>query len=584
MIKDYVTTGSFTNAEHAKTAALMGTGAQDALNELRRMVVSGEKMTAEKQDQIFKQLGAAGKSMMTQMGGTLAATSGEFDHAIKSQIGLNKLAEVSLKKSKDAQDNAAAGTDGMNAKLEEAKKTIAKVSNEFTMFLANSGLLDTMMGAFKGLTFLVKTIVMPIFDAFAFVVKNAFELLFLFVPVLRPIIAAFSLIKIAGEELSILMDAMGISFKPITDLFKKAGGVIDSVIGALADLTRGALRGLFDTIISISDTISDYLSPAFNLIGRIANNVGEFLEKNFLSAVRAVADFFTKEFITPIKNMLNSISNAIQPVVEPIVKMFNSIKESVGNYLRSFNTIGEAVDSLNLSFRWLGLKLKEMWYAIKDFIPGLADATPEERAALEAEKAQLVIDRTKQDEKLTANAAANLKEQQKQEAIIAKERAERDKKIDNARSAADKKAHDHKVGLDKKAADDKKSSEIDYNSGPEALLKQYAAKEGSPLTPKTAATQQAESTKKELEAKGEEKAAAEKKAQQEAEAKKAAEEKIKNNENKKQPATQESAETLLAQLNTSMAQLIQLTAQTTTNTYEQVKATKSLGNDLFSNV
>jgi hypothetical protein len=583
MMKDYITTGSFTNAEHAKTASLMGTGAQDALAELRRMSLSGEKMTAEKQDQIFKQLGAAGKGMMDQFGGTLASTGGEFDHAIKAQIGLNKLSEVSLSKAKDAQDKAAAGTDGMNAKMEEAKKAIARISNEFTMFLANSGMLDVMMSAFKGLTFLIQTFVMPIFSAFAFVVQNIEKLLFL---VSAPLGLFASVVKNLFNEFSIVFGSMGSVFQPVVDIFKKGFEIFSGLTGIIDDLIKNYIRFLMDGFLSITDTLYDYLYPAFNMIGRIASSVGEFLEKNFLSGVRAVADFFTKEFIPPIKNMLSGIWNTIQPVVEPIVKVFNSIKEAVGNFFRSFNTIGEVVDSLKLNFRSLALNLKEMWYAIKDFIPGLSDATPEERAALEAEKEQLAVDRTKQDEKLAANAAANLKEQKEHEAKVAKERAERDKKIADARSANDKKAHDHKVGLDKKAADDKKAAEsgINYNDSPEALLKQYAAKEGSPLTPKASATQRVESTKKELEAKGEEKAAAEKKAQQEAEAKKAAEEKVKNDENKKQPAGQESAETLLAQLNSNMAQLIRINQEQKDIGERQLGVQRSLTGDLFASV
>ena len=76
-------------------------------------------------------------------------------------------------------------------------------------------------------------------------------------------------------------------------------------------------------------------------------------------------------------------------------------------------------------------------------------------------------------------------------------------------------------------------------------------------------------------------AAAQKKIQEaEQKAKEEAEKKKKEAETKP-AATQESATTLLAQLNTHMAQLIKLTAQNTTNTYEQVVATKGLSGNLF---
>ena len=46
-------------------------------------------------------------------------------------------------------------------------------------------------------------------------------------------------------------------------------------------------------------------------------------------------------------------------------------------------------------------------------------------------------------------------------------------------------------------------------------------------------------------------------------------------------AGQESAESLLSSLNTKMDQLIKYSAQTTTNTYEQVNATKGLSGNVL---
>jgi hypothetical protein len=46
-------------------------------------------------------------------------------------------------------------------------------------------------------------------------------------------------------------------------------------------------------------------------------------------------------------------------------------------------------------------------------------------------------------------------------------------------------------------------------------------------------------------------------------------------------STQESPASLLASLNTKMDQLIKFTAQTTTNTYEQIGAVKGLSGNLF---
>jgi hypothetical protein len=247
-------------------------------------------------------------------------------------------------------------------------------------------------------------------------------------------------------------------------------------------------------------------------------------------------------------------------------------------------------------------------------------------------------------------------EEEAARAGIAAERKEL-KDRETARDAKRKQVRKER-DTDEKDLDEKKriaaeKNKIDYASGPEALLKQFSAKEGglvemgvkkdeagkdkiaaekqleeakttaekkaaiakieeaekkiaalekaqalakersstaAPANPdlpkdKQQAASKAESTKKEIEQKGEEKTAADKKAAADAAAKEEADKKSKEGGDKaKTPAGQESAETLLAQLNTSMAQLIKLSAQTTTNTFEQIKATKSLSGDLFSNV
>jgi hypothetical protein len=170
----------------------------------------------------------------------------------------------------------------------------------------------------------------------------------------------------------------------------------------------------------------------------------------------------------------------------------------------------------------------------------------------------------------------------KREATAKERQAEKDKNAnDRERNKLDKKEL-----ADKKAIADEKNK-LNYTAGAEDLAKQFAKAEGSPLIPKDKqeATAKAESTKKEIEAKGEEKTAADKKA---AEERAKSEEKSKEEESKKgkgtSPASQESAESLLAQLNTHMTQLIKLTAQTTTNTYEQVVATKGLSQDLYKSL
>jgi hypothetical protein len=102
-----------------------------------------------------------------------------------------------------------------------------------------------------------------------------------------------------------------------------------------------------------------------------------------------------------------------------------------------------------------------------------------------------------------------------------------------------------------------------------------------PASAKPQPTTQTDAGKKALEADAEKKkqeAEAKAKADAEAKAKEDAVAKEKQEQDKK---SQESPSVLLAELNTKMAQMIKLQAQTTTNTYEGVLATKGLNKNLY---
>ena len=102
-----------------------------------------------------------------------------------------------------------------------------------------------------------------------------------------------------------------------------------------------------------------------------------------------------------------------------------------------------------------------------------------------------------------------------------------------------------------------------------------------PASAKPQPTTQTDTSKKALEADAEKK-----KQEEDAKAKTAAEAKAKEDAAAKEKQeqdkkAQESPSTLLAELNTKMAKLITLQAQTTTNTYENVMATKGLNKNLY---
>ena len=116
---------------------------------------------------------------------------------------------------------------------------------------------------------------------------------------------------------------------------------------------------------------------------------------------------------------------------------------------------------------------------------------------------------------------------------------------------------------------------MDYNASTESVLKQFGEKEGSALAG-------AEDQRKSIEglalAQKEQEEAAKKTAEEKNKAEEAKQKKKEEEERKQKP---DSAESLLAQLNTNMTKLLAHAEQTTKNTYATYDATKGLNKNGF---
>ena len=166
--------------------------------------------------------------------------------------------------------------------------------------------------------------------------------------------------------------------------------------------------------------------------------------------------------------------------------------------------------------------------------------------------------------------------------------------ITKDKEAADKELAAAKTGAEKKAAAEKieaAEAKLKALTEAETLAKQRSGTAPATAAPadaanKTtpAATAPADAAKKSIETDAEKKkvddAAAKKKAEEDAAAKKKAEEDAnkKKDEETKKP---QSLETLMAELNTHMIKLLDLSAKTTSNTYATYEAAKSLNGNLY---
>lgn len=540
-VKDYMATGTLTTEANQKLASMLGGDVMNEMTKLRQKMQNNQRLTDDEQDRL-KQIMQKAATANAKMAGTALAADRGMDDASKGLIEAIGLNDNAHKKATAGQENAAKAGDGFNKKMQETQQKLAQFSNAFQMALANSGVLDFMLKMFTVVANIVQTFVVPAFNMLASVISTVGSFL---IDVLTPVFQAI------GTAISTV----------VVPVFEYLGGIINEYVVPAFEY--------------VSAFIQDNLTPILYGLGAalvlmnaqaIVRN-GVELVGNTLAMARNALMFIANINLAALAGAALAASLPILAFVAPIVAIIALFK-----YLYdkgwTFGSVFEAIGD-NLKRLWISFKEGVFWLLDKITFGDANKAVKQEQAKLEDEKKAL-------DEREKARDAS--REQ------TAKERqAEKDK---NALARENKK-------VDAKALDDKKKAaaasadldkKLNTDQSTEGILKDFAKREGSPLVPKDKqeATKKAESTKKELEAKGEAKTAAEEKA---AAARATAEEKAKEEskkDSKPKPTTQESAETLLASLNTKMDQLIKINKGTHEVNEQQLSVQKGLTSDLFA--
>ncbi len=368
----------------------------------------------------------------------------------------------------------------------------------------------------------------------------------------------------------------------------------------------GLLDFLMDAFSVMATLVNTFVVPAFNLIGEIlpgiATALGVYLTAIVANSSAKLYNTIATSAETKAKIMSNIPLLALAVAAGAVVYIFKKLGGDV-------QVLKDSLSLLGTYFTEFGQRLTLIYYKVMDKI------TPGNKYKQLAEEQELKIQKTKDEREEIKKGIA-----------------------DRMKSNREARAHESK-NLDEKKRLDAEKNKLDYDSGPEALLKQFGIKENSkfhidakkdefnkeklaaeeklaaakttaekkaainkieeaekkladldklskgeavPKEKSREALPKAEATKKELEAKGEEKAAAEKKA---AEERAKAEEKSKE-ENKKAgkgaAPVQESAESLLASLNTKMTELIKINKGTQAVSEQQLSVQKGMTSDLFA--
>ena len=405
-----------------------------------------------------------------------------------------------------------------------------------------------------------------------------------------------------GDTLIDIGAAVGTALEVLADVI---GFVIDNAIIPLVNVFTQYVLPVLD---SVYQNIRDYLVPILVAAG-IA-----FLAFNAMTIAATIAKFAFTAVLVVATAGLGLLAAAVWLVTSP----FGWLVLGITAAILIFKKFGGDLETLGNMFKWAGTAMKGLFLSLKEGIFTLLNKVPGMRGDFDDDLKKIAEEKetnTKERENLGTAIADRMAENQakneksgpssfmddlkglmgpnsRADANAAAAQRHKDEKRAQNVSMRGNKISGYGPGgggasagagsKDSKSEASKADVKVDYNAGPEALLKQFAQKEGSALAGADAQKQaivaeaeqkkQKEVTKqKEEEAKKKEEDA-KKKADEDAKKKKEEEEK-----NKKP----ESAESLLAQLNTNMTKLLAHAEQTTKNTYATYDATKGLNKNLY---
>jgi hypothetical protein len=338
-------------------------------------------------------------------------------------------------------------------------------------------------------------------------------------------------------------------------------------------------EAILPPLISIGEFIFDNLTPILvGLgIGMAAFAAAKVVSTAIILANAAATSVQTLGVLGAIAGFLG-----LNVAMLPFLAITLAVTAGLVGLALLFKHFGGDLQVVGDGFKWLwsymeefGQQIVRLYYNIMDKI------TPGDKYKdLAEEQAEKIKKTTDEREALEKGMADRMKANREKA-------AEKEQKAADTKNALDikniKEGQKNAAGLEannKKQAEEQEKK-LNLNANENDLLLDFAKQQGSAyIKDKPATTNVAETNKASM--------VAESQATKEGAIKKAEEEQKKTEEAKKgNPAvgagtpTQESPASLLASLNTKMDQLIKFTAQTTTNTYEQIGAVKGLSGNLY---
>lgn len=612
LAKDIISTGTVSREQNRLLASQMP-GVVQQFQALHSQTQRNVKVSDQQAISALTTMKAEGKAAQLRNKSALAAVEGMEGVAV-GVASAGRINTDAYKVSSEEQQRAADETDNMNKRMQEAQQELSKISNEFTMYLAESNILPVMLDAFKGLVGIIRTYVVPFFNFLATGIRTVWEFM---TTDLLPVFQA------TGDVINTIVVptllTLGNYFKEVAQTVFNFGKFVWDATAPIREFVAVmskifvpaftyAADFMSDVFRTVGDVAQDYLTPIFNTVGRVISSVTDLFGNDFQPTVEDVAKFMDEVFLEPFVKVANWISTNFKGPLEFVVNLFDDVRFAISSWLAKWNSFQDIVNKVRLNFDAFKLSLEKMvlWVDEATTVTMFDEEKEkeferkrEDIARREEENAQA---RQALDDKLAAQAADNLTKQYAEEERRAQEREARDAEIVAERQERDKKNRAWQEGTNKilfqgasataeafnataEAAEAaREGSGIDYNDSLAIAGAEYNRQFGDgevvpevsvgPLSAATApATAQAETARANMESEADRKA-------KEAE-RKAEEERTAAQTEQRTPTTQESAENLLANLNSKMDHLIRLQSYANSVFDKQLTTQKGLGGDLF---
>jgi uncharacterized membrane protein YgcG len=522
-IKDMLATGTITSEEGVKMAAMYpklasqmqahgrtlqagGQISKEAMNTTRNAGIE----EARERNKTLKSVGQFNK----EMGDTY---SGGAELARQKINGLSQATQEQADVAKKASQAEA---------LEKSKQKLAEFSNTMTNFLASSGLIDTMMSAFKSLGTVVTAVAIPIFNTLSGVLKA-----------IAPMITDYVVpgFKILGDFLVI----------GVIPILQKLGSIVGSMLSPLLESTGDGLALFETTLYAVSDFVEDNLGTILAtflgvMVGltaaKVVATIAAFAAgaadtaKAISAGIAAASDLAKAAASVPFIASMIAMAAGVWAAVAPILAFASPVLlavAAVGLLVYGAKKLGVDFKVLSDAVSWVGslmktvfLQLQKGLFSVLNKIPGMRGDFDEAIKGVDKEltaegdkRNQIASDMSKQMQgnqekaakeerealrKTNPEEAKKLDARDKRDAAIAARNEQRNKDAIERKKQAELKAVGDKTEAEKKAAEAKtETKEVDM-SGPQAMLKSFSEQQNGFFANNIKAAQQQQEKEKAL--------------------------------------------------------------------------------------